>query len=137
MKVKDIMTKKPVCVEGTTPLQEVARLMVEHNCGALPVMSAGKLGIITDRDMVCRLLAKGKNLLELTADACLTDSVVTVQMDADVEDAISLMKEHQIRRLVVVDADDKCAGILAQADIALGTSDKTAGDLVEKVSSKA
>ena len=134
MKILKIMTKNPVAIKKETSLQQVAELLAKHDCGALPVINGQDLGIITDRDIVCRVLAKGLNPLEKTAADAMTTEIVTVREDAEVQDAVSLMKEHQVRRLLVVNAQQDCVGIVSQADIAMHTSDKVAGDLVEKVS---
>lgn len=141
MTVQEIMSKDPTCCTPDTKLDEVARLMADCDCGAIPIvksMSSKKpVGIITDRDIVTRVLARGEDCLELGAEAAMTPSTVTVEEGADIRDAETLMKEHQIRRIIVVDNEDRCVGILAQADIARHRSDSETGDVVEEISEPA
>src|SRR4051812_35825444 len=96
MQVQDVMTKNPVCCLPDTPLQEVAEMMVEHNCGAVPVVDNPEtlkpiVGMITDRDIVCRVLAEGKNPLDATASSALTQQVVSVPLSADLDSVVQAM----------------------------------------------
>jgi CBS domain-containing protein len=138
VRVKEVMTTNPVCCSPDTPLQEVARLMVECDCGEVPVVdnqqSGRPIGVITDRDIVVRTLAEGRNPLDLTARDCMTTKVVTVTQDQSVNECCELMERHQIRRVPVVDAAGCCCGIVSQADIARRVSQQTAGELVHDVS---
>lgn len=138
MKVKEIMTENPICCEGETSLEEVARMMVENDCGAIPVVqdqdSWKPIGIITDRDIATRAVAQGRNPLELTAEECMSPSPVTIGPDFEIGECLREMEEHQIRRILVVDDNGGCCGIVALADIALHTGEKEAGEVVEEVS---
>lgn len=138
LKIREIMTRDPVCCESDTALQTVARMMADNDCGEIPVLdsqqSSRPVGVITDRDIVCRLLADGKNPLEAVAKDVMTTPVVTVPADASVDDALKLLEEHQIRRIVVVDDQGVCCGIVSQADIALKMSPKSAAAMVKEVS---
>lgn len=134
MKVSDVMTRHPACAAPDTNLQEVARLMVEHDCGAIPVCEDNKpVGIITDRDIVVRAVAQGKNPAELETRECMTAPVSTVDEDANLEDALDILEDMAIRRIVVVDSAGKICGIVAQADIAEVSEDE-AGEMVQAVS---
>ena len=90
MNVQQIMTPNPECCTPDTPLQDLARLMVESNCGEIPVVESHDflrpVGVVTDRDIVCRVLAAGKNPLELTARACMSAPVVTVTSETSLDD---------------------------------------------------
>lgn len=110
--------------------------MVEADCGEIPVTDASNrlIGVITDRDIVCRVVAKGKNPSAVTAGECMTDQVVVVNEDTSLEDVVSVMEEHRIRRVPVVDASGCCCGIIAQADVARYASEKDTGELVREVS---
>jgi CBS domain-containing protein len=133
---RDVMTTDPACCTPQTPLDEVAKLMRYNNCGEIPVVDASDrpVGVITDRDIVCRVVAEGKNPMAYTAETCMSESVVTVPMDAELEDVISTMEKHQIRRVPVVDAKGSCTGIISQADVAwIGPQGKVA-ELVREVS---
>lgn len=138
MVVKEVMTTNPACCGPETSLQDVARLMVEHDCGEIPIIDSDEarlpVGVITDRDIVIRSLAKGRNPLELKAGDCMTTSIVTVRSDDSVEACCDLMEKHQIRRVPVVDARGACCGIVSQADIARRVSQDAAGEVVHDVS---
>ena len=133
---KEIMTPSPQCCSKETLLNEVANLMVEADCGEIPVTDASNrlIGVITDRDIVCRVVAKGKNPSTVTAGECMTDHVVVVNEDTSLEDVVSVMEENQIRRVPVVDASGCCCGIISQADVALNARDGQVGELVREVS---
>jgi CBS domain-containing protein len=133
---REIMTPSPQCCSADTPLNEVANLMVEADCGEIPVTDASNrlIGVITDRDIVCRVVAKGKNPSAVTAGECMTDQVVVVNEDTSLEAVVSVMEENRIRRVPVVDASGCCCGIIAQADVARYASEKDTGELVREVS---
>ena len=133
---KEIMTPSPQCCSRETTLNEVANLMVEADCGEIPVTdSANRLvGVITDRDIVCRVVAKGKNPSAVTAGEVMTEPVVCVKEDTSLQDVMSVMEENQIRRVPVVDATGCCCGIISQADVALNARDGQVGEMVREVS---
>lgn len=137
MNVRDLMTKSPAVCTPDTGLQDVAGMMVEHDCGAIPVVEntqGGKpVGIVTDRDITVRTVAVGKNPLQQRAADAMTRTAVTIGPDESIERAADLMEQEKVRRLVVVDGD-VCVGILAQADLARRASDDLTGELVEEVS---
>lgn len=138
MKVKDIMTENPICCVRGTPLEEVARMMVENDCGAIPVVEDQDewrpVGIVTDRDITCRAVAEGRNPLELTAGDIMTPSPVTVGPETSLDDCEKLMEGHQLRRILVVDRDGGCCGIVALADIARNAPEEEVGEVIEEVS---
>jgi CBS domain-containing protein len=138
MRVKDIMTKDPAVCTRDTPLPEVARLMVEHDCGCIPVVEDRQgmrpAGVVTDRDITCRTVAAGQNPLEKTAGDCMTEACVTVTPETSVEECCRALEENRVRRAVVVDDRGRCCGVVAQADIARqAAGGKTAG-VVREVS---
>ena len=90
--------------------------------------------MITDRDIVVRAVAEGRNPLSLTASACLTSPVITIREEASLDECTDLMEAKQIRRLLVVDESGALIGIVAQADVARHASRKDAGELVRDVS---
>lgn len=133
---RDIMTPDPACCSPNATLDQVAKMMVLNNCGEIPVMDTSNklVGVVTDRDIVCRVIAEGKNPAGYPVDSCMTTQVVTVQADAPLDTVISTMEQHQIRRLPVVDEAGCCAGIISQADVAaLGPPPKTA-ELLSEIS---
>ena len=138
MQVKEMMTPNPVCCTSDTSLPNVARLMVVKDCGEIPVIenevSRLPIGVITDRDIVCRTIAKDLNPLHLTAAECMTKSIVTVTPDMSLEECCKTMEEKLIRRVPVVDDRGACVGIISLADIALHTGKNVAGHIVREVS---
>ena len=138
MQVKEVMTADPVCCTPGTPIPAVAQMMVDNDCGEIPVVEdkASKLpvGVITDRDIVCRVVAKGINPLETIAADCMTKPCVTVTPEMSIEECCKILEENQIRRVPVVDAGGSCCGIVALADIALQTKKNVAGEVVKEVS---
>jgi CBS domain-containing protein len=141
MQVREIMTPDPICCTLTTPLKDVARAMVEHDCGEIPIVENDDekmlVGVVTDRDIVCRLVAQGKNPLELTAESCMSSPVIVVWESTQIEDCAQLMEENQIRRVPVVDGGGACCGIVSQADIAQHASRRITAELVRDVSQPA
>src|SRR5262245_49025477 len=100
MQVRDIMSSEPVCCLPDAGIVEVARLMVEHDCGEIPVCDRDgrPLGVITDRDIVCRIVARGHNPVDVVLEDCMSTPVVTVTPDTDLDDCARLMEQYQIRR---------------------------------------
>jgi CBS domain-containing protein len=138
MQVRDFMTKNPTCCTPDTTLQEVARMMVDCDCGMIPVVESREnpipQGTVTDRDIVCRLVAQGRNPLECSASDCMSRPAVTINVNADVEDCIDLMERHQIRRLMAVDDNGRLAGVIAVADIARVLPQNRSGEVMHEVS---
>src|SRR5438445_12001009 len=138
MNVKDMMTPDPACCTADTSLPEVARMMVDKDCGEIPVVdntsSKQPIGVVTDRDIVCRTVANGLNPVELTATDCMTKPIVTVTPDMSLEECCRIMEEKLIRRVPVVDDRGDCVGMLALADVALHTGKNVAGHIVKEVS---
>lgn len=138
MQARDIMTTDVACCTRDTNLRDVAHLMVEHDCGAIPVVEDEEgrkpVGIVTDRDITCRTVAQGKNPLELTAGDCMTRTSTAVTPETDVDECCRILEEQQIRRAPVVDEKGSCCGIVAQADIAHHAGQDKAGEVVQQVS---
>lgn len=136
MRVQDIMTTDPVCCASEASLREIARMMVDHDCGAIPVLDEqGRLaGVVTDRDITCRAVAEGRDPQATTAREVMSSPVVTATEDTSVEDCVGQMEQYQIRRMPVVDAAGNCRGIISQADIARLGSERDTAELVRDVS---
>ena len=141
MNVRDIMTKDPACCTAETSLQEVAQMMVDHDCGCVPVVDSENtkvpVGMITDRDITTRVVAEGKNPLDLTAADAMSSTVVSVTPETSVEECCNVMESSQIRRVAVVDENGACCGIVAQADIATNADDRKTAEVVQEVSKSA
>jgi len=141
VQVKEIMTPDPFCCTADTSLEDVAKAMVEHDCGEIPIVRTSKdrtlVGVVTDRDIVCRLVAQGINPVDEAAESCMSTPVVAVRETTPLEECARIMEESQIRRVPVVNGGGMCCGIVAQADIAKNASRKITAELVKDVSQPA
>lgn len=133
------MTANPACCTRATSLHEVAKLMLDNDCGQIPVVddfSTGKpVGVITDRDIAVRLIALGKNPLDAAAEDCMTTPCISVSHDASVADCCAVMESSKIRRVPVVDADGRVCGIVSLADVARCAESAATVEVVREVSS--
>lgn len=135
MKVKDAMHKGTTCVEPSTPVMNIAKLMRDDDVGAIPVRADGRLvGIVTDRDITCRALAHNGNIGKLTAQDVMTKDVVCCSPEDDLSVAIKVMETKKIRRLPVTDARKATLGMLSLGDISHKASDELSGEVLRAVS---
>jgi CBS domain-containing protein len=136
MKVTDIMTERPASCGTETRLQEVAQKMLECDCGMIPVVDdeGRAIGAVTDRDIVCRAVAKHHNPLDLKAEDVMTQPTVTISPDAGLEELAHLLEKRQIRRVIVADDEGRCLGVVAQADLARACSDGQIAEVLREVS---
>ena len=134
MNVRDVMTARPRCAAPDTPLSQVAELMETQDIGAIPILDGDRLaGMITDRDIVVRAVAEDKDPRAMPSREISTGELVTARPDQDLSDALHLMAQHQVRRLPVTDDQNRLAGVVSQADIALEANDKSVGEIIEAV----
>ena len=133
---RDVMTTNPACCTPQTPLDQVAKLMVQHDCGEIPVIDRAEhvVGVVTDRDIITRVVARDKNPMAYTAETCMSQPAITVAEDASIHDVVATMEKHQIRRIPVVDSRGCCTGIISQTDIAWAESQHDVAELVREVS---
>lgn len=118
MKIRDFMTADVRTCSPDTPVTDVAKTMAEVNSGFVPVVDGGKcVGVVTDRDIVLRCVAKGADLKTTLVRDCMTKPAVTVSPDVDAHEATDIMSQKQIRRLVVTEGD-QVVGVVALGDIA-------------------
>lgn len=136
MQVRDIMTENPACCAPETSLEDVARMMADKDCGEIPVLDerGRPLGVVTDRDIACRAVARGKDPGSTAARDVMTGSVITTTPDASLEDCLARMEQNQIRRVPVVDENGVCRGMISQADIARTAPEHETAELVRDVS---
>jgi CBS domain-containing protein len=137
MKVSEIMTRNVATCSPNDTLGNAAKLMLEKDAGFIPICEQGGnkiIGVVTDRDLACRGLAKGKgpdaNLQEVFTKSC-----HCVKEDDDVEAAQRVMREQHIRRVPVLSRDEKLVGVVSLANFASSTSEQQGGGLLKSVSS--
>jgi len=119
MKVKELMTKKVITAAKDTSLREIAKMFEKYDIGFVPVINPERevLGVITDRDVVIRGLARGLSG-EANAEEVMTQVVIDIHRDEDARRALELMGEYQIRRLIVVNDEKKLCGVVSLSDLA-------------------
>jgi CBS domain-containing protein len=132
--VRDAMTNDPRSVEASTPIVEAARLMKQEDVGVIPIVEGDRLqGVITDRDIVIRIIAEGKDPQSATVGEAASQNVVTIDPQQELDEALRLMAQHQVRRLPVVEEDGRLVGILATADVAQHADEERVGETVEQI----
>jgi CBS domain-containing protein len=138
MRVREVMTRGVECIAPDTALQEAARLMKDLDAGCLPVCKNDRLaGMLTDRDIVIRAVAEGRDARACTAGDVMTPEAVHCFEDDDIEEAARLMKERQIRRLLVLNRNKRLVGIVSLGDLAVDTGDdQFTGEILERVSER-
>lgn len=136
MQAKDMMTTNPACCSPKDTIRDVARMMVEHDCGEIPVvdMDNHPIGVITDRDICCRVASQGYDTNTAIVHDHMSTPAITVHMQDSADRCCSAMEEHMIRRVPVVDNNGKCVGIIAQADFANKSDSYSVSHLVREVS---
>ncbi|HUJ13246.1 MAG TPA: CBS domain-containing protein [Thermoanaerobaculia bacterium] len=127
------MTATPVYAVPGATVESIARLMSETNCGEIPICKDGRLvGVVTDRDVVCRTIARGLDPSSTKASDVMTLLPVTVFDSDALREAIRVMEEESIRRVPVVDSSGALVGILSQVDVAMRASQRKAGHMLAK-----
>ncbi len=138
-KCKDVMTPHPSACLITDTAVRAARIMLSEDVGPVPIVSdehtMKPVGIVTDRDLALQVVAEGRDPHDVQLGDVMTRQLLTCRLDDDLDRALDLMQSHQVRRILVVDEDDRLAGIIAQADVAVRTGDRErTADLVSEVS---
>jgi CBS domain-containing protein len=135
MKVKEAMHKGVEWASPSTSVVKLARLMREHDIGAIPIGEDDRLiGMVTDRDIVCRGLADGKDPTTLTARDVMTKGIVYCRDDEDLDDATRTMELQQVRRLPVIDGHKRMVGILSLGDVSNACPQELSGEVLQAVS---
>ncbi|MDQ3824160.1 MAG: CBS domain-containing protein [Actinomycetota bacterium] len=133
--VRELMTSNPSTVEANTPVVEAARLMRDEDIGIVPIVEGDRLvGTITDRDITIRVVAEGGDPQSTTVREIASTQLVTIDPGQNLDEALRLMAQHQVRRLPVVEEDGRLVGIVAQADVARAGEDVKTGQVVEEIS---
>jgi CBS domain-containing protein len=138
-KCSDVMTREPVCCEPGDPVTRAADLMRHHDVGSLPVVDSANskklIGIVTDRDLVIKVVAGSQPVDRATVRDAMTPNPASCGEGEDLERAVTLMAGRQVRRMPVVDSEGRLIGIIAQADVATRLNrDNRTGELVEAIS---
>ena len=122
-KSNEVMTKKPVCCLPDDLVTEAAQLMKNNHVGSIPVIEDEQgrklVGILTDRDLAIRIVSEGLDAKSTKVETIMTRNVVTCKAEDDLQKVVDTMSKHQLRRIPVVDDDNKILGIIAQADVAM------------------
>ena len=136
MQVKEIMTRDPACCAPETNIRDVAKMMATNDCGEIPVLDESRrpIGVVTDRDIACRVVAEGRDPGKTNARDAMSSPVITATPEDNVAECLDKMEENQIRRVPVVDESGACCGMVAQADIARAASEGDIAELVRDVS---
>ena len=133
--IRDLMTEKPFSIDTDKSVTYAAKMMRDENVGLAPIVEGDRLvGTLTDRDIAVRVVAEGRDPESTTAREVASTELVTVDPDQELNEALRLMAQHQIRRLPVVEQDGRLVGIVAQADVARHGDDKQTGQVVEQIS---
>ena len=133
--IRDVMTPNPECVSDKDSIRDAARIMKDQDTGVVPVVNGKKVvGLITDRDIVVRGIAEGKNLENAKVTDLMTKNVRSVREDATIDEVLAVMTSAEIRRVPVVNSSDEIIGIVALGDISRGNVDGKVGQAVEKIS---
>ena len=134
-KIHEVMTSRPRAVEPQTSVREAAQLMESEDVGSLPVVQDGArlVGVVTDRDIVVRVVAAGLDPESTAVGSVASRELVTLDPEDDLDDALALMAREQVRRLPIV-REDELVGVLSQADVAHAAKEKDVGEVVEAIS---
>jgi len=138
MKIRELMTPDPVCCTPEDSAQKVAKILRDQDIGSVPVVmdqSSRKLvGMITDRDLCCSIVAEGLDPASTKIDRLFSLNPVTCREGENINNCEQLMQEHQIRRIPIVDGEERCIGIVTQADLALKEGAEKVSKTVAEIS---
>jgi CBS domain-containing protein len=133
--IREVMSSNPSAIEADSSVADAAKLMRDEDVGLAPVVEGDRLvGTLTDRDITVRVVAEGKDPQSTTVREVASTDLVTVDPEQDLDEAVRLMAQHQVRRLPVVEEDGRLVGVVAQADVARQADDRQTGEVVERIS---
>lgn len=134
-RIRELMTENPKTVRSDATVAEAARVMRDGDVGLVPVVDGDRLvGTVTDRDIAIRVVAEERDPNTTTVRETASTDPVTIDPEQDLDEALRLMAQHQVRRLPVVEEDGRLVGIVAQADVARHGEDRETGQVVEQIS---
>ena len=138
MKIREVMSPDPVCCMPDDTAQQVARIMCDRNIGSLPVVvdreSRRIMGMITDRDLCCSVIAGGFDPRTTPIEKFISPKLVTCRDGENVDKCEKAMEEHQVRRIPIVDGEDRVIGIVSQADLALNDKPEKVSKTIKAIS---
>jgi CBS domain-containing protein len=133
--IREVMTSKVCSIDADKPVAYAAKMMRDEDVGLAPIVEGDRLvGTLTDRDIAIRVVAEGRDPQSTTVRDVASTDLVTVDPEQDLDEALRLMAQHQVRRLPVVEEDGRLVGVLAQADVARQADDRKTGEVVERIS---
>jgi len=133
--IREVMTSNPCTIDADKDIAYAAKMLRDEDVGVAPIVEGDQLiGVLTDRDIAIKVVAEGKDPQTTKVREIASKDIVTIDPQQDLDEALRLMAQHQVRRLPVVEEDGKVVGIIAQADVALQSDDAKTGELVEKIS---
>ena len=133
--IRDVMSSNPCSIDSSKPVSYAAKMMKDEDVGLAPIVEGDRLvGALTDRDIVVRVVAEGRDPNSVSVREVASTGVVTIDPQQDLDEALKLMAQHQVRRLPVVEEDGRLVGVVAQADVADEAKPKKVGELVEDIS---
>jgi CBS domain-containing protein len=133
--IKDTMSSNPCSIDADKPVSYAAKMMRDEDVGLAPIVEGDRLvGTLTDRDIATRVVAEGRDPESTMVREVASSDVVTVNPEQGLDEALSLMAEHQVRRLPVVEENGRLVGVVAQADIAEHADPSDTGRMVEEIS---
>jgi CBS domain-containing protein len=133
--IRDVMSSNVCSVDADKPVAYAAKMMRDEDVGLAPVVEGDRLvGTLTDRDIAIRVVAEGKDPESTSVREVASTDLVTINPEQNLDAALRLMAQHQVRRLPVVEEDGRLVGVVAQADVAREGDDRRTGDVVEQIS---
>jgi CBS domain-containing protein len=142
MKCNEVMTVNPSCCLVTDTVHRAAQLMKSEDVGPIPILddleSRRLAGVVTDRDIVLKLVAKDLDPNTTRVSEIMTTDVITCRVDDDAHEAVRLMEKHQVRRIPIVNDNGQLAGIVSQADVATRMKEpRQTAEVVKEISQTA
>jgi CBS domain-containing protein len=133
--IRNLMTSNPCAVDADKPVAYAAKMMRDEDVGLAPIVEGERLvGTLTDRDIAIRVVAEGRDPESTPVRDVASTDLVTVDPQQDLDEAVRLMAQHQVRRIPVVEEDGRLVGVVAQADVARQADDRQTGEVVERIS---
>lgn len=133
--IREVMTSKLFSIDADKPVSYAAKMLRDEDVGLAPIVEGDILvGTLTDRDIAIRVVAEGRDPETTKVRDVASTDLVTVDPQQDLDEALRLMAQHQVRRIPVVEEDGRLVGIVAQADVARQADDRATGEVVEQIS---